>query len=72
MISIRYTLDQWCKKCGLRAKIKYGPRRHELWPAKGPKMSIVMRPAKLRSAARGGPWRPAALEVRFLVTCAMK
>ena len=45
------SLNQWCKKCGPRAKC--GPRRHELWPAEGPKISIVMRPAKLRSAARG-------------------
>ena len=43
-------LNQWCKKCGPRAKC--GPRRHELWPAEGLKISIVMRPAKLRSAAR--------------------
>ena len=43
-------IAQWCKKCGPRAKC--GPRRHEMWPAEGQKISIVMWPAKLRSAAR--------------------
>ena len=50
VIVMRYGLVQWCKKCGPRAKC--GPRGYEMWPAEGPKISIVMRPAKLRSAAR--------------------
>jgi len=50
--TISICVAQWCKKCGPRAKC--GPRRHELWPAKGAQISIVMRPAKLRSAAPRG------------------